>query len=142
MVHQLKNVQETSKLGWKDHQIRHTRVWSLDKPPSQQVMCTVSRKWQTENLVFFADGTSCISLLLPIILRSEVHEVEWISIRIFQWPKVLYCCHLWCGLKHFVDCMKSIGSTLKVGNIVWKNGPWFPSKCIETSQGSKKCFCS
>ena len=51
----------------------------------------------------------------------------------FIGQEVLYWCHLWCRLKHFVDCMKFVGSTLKVGTIVWTNGPWFPSTCNESS---------
>jgi len=43
---------------------------------SQQTMCRVPRKLQSENLVFFADDILWISQLLPIILRSEVHVVE------------------------------------------------------------------
>ena len=69
-----------------DHQIRHTGFRSLHRSLSQHVMFTNPRKWQPEILVFFADDTSCTSLLLPIILRSEVHVVEGISIRILQWP--------------------------------------------------------
>jgi len=48
-------------------------------------MYTILRKWQHENPMFLIDGTSWILLLLPIILRSEVHLVEWKSSRIRQW---------------------------------------------------------
>jgi hypothetical protein len=75
-------------LDWEDHWIRRTRVWNLDRPLSQQAMYKVPRKWQCENPVFFSGGTSWILLLLLIILRSEVHEVGWISSHILRWPSI------------------------------------------------------
>jgi len=45
-------------------------------PLSQQAICTIPSKWQTENLVFSGDDTSWISLLFPTIGRSEFHVVE------------------------------------------------------------------
>jgi len=100
-------------------------------------MSTNPRKWQTENIVFFGDDTSLISLLFPIILRSEVHDVERISIRILQWPRntVLLPSVMW--IEDIVDCMSFIRSKFEVGTIVRTNDHWFPSTCIEMSQGSK-----
>ena len=39
------------------------------------------------HLMSFASDFSCISLLLPIILRSGVHVREWISSHILQLPR-------------------------------------------------------
>jgi len=44
-------------LGWRDHRIEHTRIWSLDRPLSLQVMWRVPYRWQCENLMFVVDGT-------------------------------------------------------------------------------------
>jgi len=76
VVHQVENVEGTSKSEWKNKTFRHTRVWSLDRPVFQQVMFTVPRTWQPENIVFFGEGTSWISRLFPLILRNEVNVVE------------------------------------------------------------------
>ena len=70
--------------GWRDHRIVHTSVWSLDRPLSLQVMWKVPHRWQSENLMFVADGTSWVWKLLPIILRSTVHVVGWNSIHILR----------------------------------------------------------
>ena len=73
-------------LVWRDH-IEHTRVWSLDRPLSLQVMWKVPHRWQFENLMFVADGTSWVWQLLPTILRSAVNVVGWISNHILRWSR-------------------------------------------------------
>jgi len=74
-------------LGWSDHRIENTRFWSLDRPLCLQVICKVPHRWQSENLMFVADGTSWIWQLLPIILQCAVHVVGWISNRILRWSR-------------------------------------------------------
>jgi hypothetical protein len=86
MVHQSKRVQETNMLSWKDYWIGCTRVWNLDRPLSQQIMCTAPHTWQ-QKPVFSLGGVSWISPLPLIILRSAVHVVGWISSHILRWPR-------------------------------------------------------
>ena len=81
-------------LGSKNHWMRHTRLWNVDRPVSKQVMWEVPPKWQHEHPIFVADGRSWNWLLLPIILRSEVHVVDESPVASFSGQEVLCPCYL------------------------------------------------
>jgi hypothetical protein len=91
MVHQSESVRETNTyIGLEGSLDRAHKGLEFRHDSVSAIKFKVPRRWQCVLLVFFADDTSWISLLFPIIFRSEFHVGDESPVTSFSGQEVLY----------------------------------------------------